>query len=133
MRRIRSIVSALLCTLIFMLSAVSCGDNKKTYDIQGFQVSDIAIVRITDDSFNYTVGIQNVFGEDRVFDVGKFRLMLNDSDEIPQTGGETVCSAGKYEKFSFLISSSQLKLKVGDPVTVYYDDNKICEIKISEL
>ena len=129
----RKIVLALLSAVIFMIFAVSCGDDKKIYDIQGFQVSDISIVRISDDSFNFTVGIKNVFNTDRNFNVKPFRLMLNDSEEIPHLGGETFCAAGQYEKFSFLISPSHPKFEVGDNVTVYYNDNKICEIKISEL
>ena len=119
MRRKHVSFFSLFAAVIFMLSAVSCGDDNSTYDIQGFQISDISIVWISDDSYN--------------FNVRQFRLMLNDSEEIPQLGGETLCNAGKFEKFSFLISPSHPKMEVGDPVTVYYDDNKICEIKIKEL
>ncbi len=133
MRRKHVRFFSLFAAVIFMLSAVSCGDDNSTYDIQGFQISDIGIVLISDDSYNFTVGINNAFSNDRYFNVRQFRLMLNDSEEIPQLGGETLCNAGKFEKFSFLISPSHPKMEVGDPVTVYYDDNKICEIKIKEL
>lgn len=135
MRTAKSIVSVLLAAVLFMLAAASCGNDKqKTYDIEDFKVSDIQVISLGEGAFNFTVGVENTSSEDKTFDVGKFQLVLLKNNEIiPHLGGKTNCTAGKFEKFSFIIDTPRPELSVGDKVSVRYDDKEICEIKITKL
>ena len=129
--RLAAVTMIVCCLLCFS----SCGgdSDKDRHEIQGFQITKLQVCRVTGDSYNFLVGITNPFGENRYFDAGKFVLKLESGDEIPHMAGNVSTPANNYELHSFMISESHPKMSVGDKVTVFYGDNEICGIKITEI
>ena len=135
MHRIYKKITAVLLCAVVLICAVSCGKSKDdgTYDISGLFVSEIQIVHLEGEDYNFIVAVKNPFSEPAQFDIGQFELLLNGTDEIPHLGGMTECKAGTYEKFSFMIDYVRPKMAVGDSVTVKFGDRELCKIKITEL
>ncbi len=130
----KKIAAVLLCAAL-LICAVSCGKNKDegTYEISGLFVSEIQVVHLENEDYNFILSVKNPYSEPAQFDIGKFELLLNGTDIIPHFGGMTECKAGKTEKFSFMIDYVRPKMSVGDSVTVKFGDRELCKIKITEL
>lgn len=136
MRKAYRILSTFLLCAAMMLTLVSCGNSNGPFELDGMTVSDLQIAYIEGETYNFIVGIKNPSNESKKFDVGKFELLLLQGDEkyvLPHTGGLTDCKADNYEKFSFLLGTPRPKIKLGDSVTIMYEDKELCTIKITEI
>ncbi|MBQ3937347.1 MAG: hypothetical protein II722_09845 [Ruminococcus sp.] len=128
--RLTSAVMLVSCLFLF----ASCGrETQENYELNGIMVSNIQICRLTGDSFNFLVGVSNPSKEGKSFDAGKFILKLESGNAIPHMAGIVSAPADKYELHSFMVSDDHPEMKVGDKVTVYYDGDELCEIKITEI
>lgn len=118
------------CLLLF----ASCGKkDKDSFDLNGITVSNIQVCRLTGDSYNFLIGISNPSTEEKNFEAGKFELKLESGNLIPHMAGTLSAAAQKYELHSFMISDDHPQMKVGDKVTVCFDGEELCEIKITEI
>ena len=129
--RLAAVVMIVCC--MFCFASCEKKDKQDRHEIQGFQITNLQVCRLEGESYNFLIGITNPFNENRTFDAGKFKLKLENGDEIPHMAGKVSTPAGKYELHSFLISNYRPKMSVGDKVTVFYEDNEVCEIKITEI
>lgn len=118
------------CLFLF----ASCGKkDKDSFDLNGITVSNIQVCRLTGDSYNFLIGISNPSTEEKNFEAGKFELKLESGNSIPHMAGTLGAAAQKYELHSFMISDDHPQMKVGDKVTVCFDGEELCEIKITEI
>lgn len=128
--RITAVVMILSCLFLF----ASCGKkDKDSFDLNGITVSNIQVCRLTGDSYNFLIGISNPSTEEKNFEAGKFELKLESGNSIPHMAGTLGAAAQKYELHSFMISDDHPQMKVGDKVTVCFDGEELCEIKITEI
>ena len=128
--RLTAVVMIISCLFLF----ASCGKkDKDSFDLNGITVSNIQVCRLTGDSYNFLIGISNPSTEEKNFEAGKFELKLESGNSIPHMAGTLGAAAQKYELHSFMISDDHPQMKVGDKVTVCFDGEELCEIKITEI
>ena len=65
--------------------------------------------------------------------MSRFTLKLSSGNELGHYGGKENCPAKKTVPFSVTIDDYHPEIKTGDTVTVYFDGEKVCEIKVKEL
>lgn len=122
-------VLLLITTCLLLLSGCEDGST----EIDGMKVSDISVILVQNNHFDFKLSVKNPSSDDKVFDMSRFTLKLGDSEEIPLLAGKEDCPAKKKTEFAIMIDSDHPSMRVGDSVTVYYDDDKVCEIKIENL
>ena len=128
--RITAVVMILSCLFLF----ASCGKkDKDSFYLNGITVSNIQVCRLTGDSYNFLIVISNPSTEEKNFEAGKFELKLESGNSIPHMAGTLGAAAQNYELHSFMISDDHPQMKVGDKVTVCFDGEELCEIKITEI
>lgn len=122
---------SLMLTCIFLLSG--CENANGTYELDGMSVSGIAVVEVKQGYYNFELSIRNQTSKAKDFDVSRFTLKLNDSSILPLLAGSEKCPAKKSTSFAIMIDSDHPDMKVGDSISVYFDDSKLCDIKIKSL
>lgn len=134
MRAAISRLTAVVMIISSLFLFASCGKkDKDSFDLNGITVSNIQVCRLTGDSYNFLIGISNPSTEEKNFEAGKFELKLESGNSIPHMAGTLSAAAQKYELHSFMISDDHPQMKVGDKVTVCFDGEELCEIKITEI
>ena len=127
-------LSAVILCVLMLIFAVSCDKTDDgTFKLSGMTVSNIKIVHVQNSDYNFMLTIRNPASKPAQFDVGKFALLRNSTEDIPLLGGLTECEANKTEQFSIMIDIERPDIAVGDSVTVKYDGKELCKIKITEL
>ena len=125
------ILLSAVCLLIF----TGCGgdSSKGNYTVDGLEFSSIAVTRIEGDYFNFIVTVKNTTNKEKTVDLSRFRLKLNDSTDIIHYSGVETCPAAKETSFSIMIDNDHPDMKKGDSITVYFGDDEVRKIKVTEL
>lgn len=124
----------ILVSAVCLFSFTSCGGNSsKKFTVDGLEFSSIEVTRIQDDYFNFLVTVKNPTDSEKTIDLSKFRLKLNNSTDINHFSGVETCPAGKDSSFSIMIDNDHPEMKKGDSITVYFGEDEVKKIKVTEL
>ncbi len=130
MKRLRfAAVLVMICAVCLSVLTSCSGD---VYKLDSVEVSDIKVVWLDNKNFDLRLNVNNRSSETKTFDMSKFTLKLNDSDLVEHFAGKEDCPSGE-SSFSFMIDNEHPEMSVGDSITVYFDDKKVCDLKITEL
>lgn len=133
MKKAFSAALILLSAVCLVLFTGCGGDSSSNYMVDGLEFSDIAVTRIENDYFNLSVTVKNTTNQSKNVDLSRLRLKLDDTTEIKHFSGVEVCPAASETPFSIMIDNDHPEMKKGDSVTVYFGDDTVCKIKITEL
>lgn len=128
-----AIVAVLLLASIITLSA--CGKKSKSETelptIEGFKFESVRVFNIEADYYNIEIGLTNTNDEERSFDFSKIIIKKGDLVLI-HDGDLTQYDANEYYKWSFQLEYGQ-DISVGDEVEVFYEDQKITKVTVTEF
>jgi hypothetical protein len=130
MKKLKLLICAVMLAAVGILLTGCSGDTFKTGNIE---VTDISVLKIEENCFNFTLRAKNTSSEDELLDMSRFTLKLSSGNELGHYGGKENCPANKSIPFSVMIDDYHPEIKTGDSVTVYFDGEKVCEIKVKEL
>lgn len=125
----------ILISLISMFSFASCKDesSSKIYTYDGLEFSSVEVLLIEENYFNLNVKILNKTAYQKSLDLSRLHLKLSSGAEIKHYSGVENCPAGASTPFSIMIDDDHPEMHKGDKITVYYDEDEVCKIKITEL
>ena len=128
-----AIVAVLLLASIITLSA--CGKKSEGETelptIEGFKFESVRVFNIEADYYNIEIGLTNTNDEERSFDFSKIIIKKGDLVLI-HDGDLTQYDANEYYKWSFQLEYGQ-DISVGDEVEVFYEDQKITKVTVTEF
>ena len=125
----------ILIALISMISLASCNDesSSKNYSYDGLEFSKVEVLMIEENYFNLNVTVKNPTAYQKSLDLSRLHLKLNNETEIRHYSGFENCGAGTSSSFSIMIDDDHPEMHKGDKITVYYDEDEVCRIKVTEL
>ena len=128
-----------ILTSVLMMCCVfcfGCKDNNPPKQaiatIDGMEIQSIEIFNLEGDYYNISIGIKNTTEEIKIMDFAKIVLKLGDTSLL-HNGSPTEYAAGQYFKWSCQIDIEGSDLTVGDNVDVYYEDQFLTNVVVTEF
>lgn len=134
--KIFSVVACLLIVLsgfcLFGCKDKSEKEEKAIAVIDGFSIESIEVFHVRDNDYNISIGIKNTNEESATFDFTQIHLIY-EGHELEHNGNDVLFEIGKYEKVSFQIIVGDSNLAVGDSVDVYYQEELLKTVVVTEF
>ena len=132
--RILIVMAMVICCC---LVCFGCGKDKNPTDkaiavIDGFRIESIEVFNIHENYYNIEIGIKNTNEESTTFDYTQIHILF-EGHELSHNGNDKLFETGEYWKMSLQIDVADSNLSVGASVDVYYQEELLKTVVVTEV